>query len=151
MRSVRDVAALRRHRIPAYLLTPEAVSEAGYPVSFRPWLLLPERLASQVTSEFRILPVRDEEALATGPGLPELVTFLLRFDPLAARVIASRNRAVLNKDELYRRVRNEHMERQATKVRLQDFCRSLPRVGESLPAEELRWIERNSEMPARVG
>lgn len=149
MSSARDVRTLRRHRVPTYLLTPEAVSKAGYPVTFRPWLLLPERLVSEVSSDFRILPVRDEEALAA-PGVDELVAWLLRFDVLAARVVAVRNRRRLNPLELYRRVRNEHMERAATKVRLQEFCPALPKVGESLPREELRWIERNSEMPAGV-
>jgi hypothetical protein len=112
-------------------------------VSFRPWLVVPERISNQVTSEFRTLPVRDEDALRD-PGPNELVTFLLRFDPLAARVVAKRNRNRLDPNELYRRVRNEGLERQATKVRLQEFSPAIPRVGEALPASELRWIERNN-------
>jgi len=141
--SVADVDRLRRHRVPAFLLTSEWVTRAGYPVQFRPWLALPEALSNKVTSEFRILPVKDGEALRE-PGLEELVTLLLRFDPLAARVVAVRNRVDLDPNELYRRVRNEGLERAATKVRLQEFAPALPVVGESLPREELRWIERNN-------
>jgi hypothetical protein len=143
IRSVRDVDRLRRRRIPAFLLTSEWVTRSGYPVQFRPWLALPETLSGKVTSDYRILPVRDGEALVD-PGVEELVTLLLRFDPLAARVVATRNRSRVNPNELYRRVRNEGLERAATKVRLQDFARAIPVVGDPLPREELRWVERNN-------
>lgn len=76
--------------------------------------------------------------------MEELVTLLLRFDPLAARVVARRNRLGIDPHELYRRVRNEGLEGPATKVRLQEFAPALPKVGTSLPREELRWIERNN-------
>jgi hypothetical protein len=143
IRSSKDVDRLRRHRIPALLLTSEWVSKSGYPVSFRPWLALPEALSTKVSSDYRILPVKDGEALRN-PTLEELVTLLLRFDPLAARVVATRNRRAIDPNELYRRVRNEGLERPATKVRLQDFAPALPVEGESLPREELRWVERNN-------
>ncbi len=143
VRSTRDVERLRRHRVPAYLLTSEWVSAHGYPVRFRPWLAVPERLAGKVASDYRILPVRDAEALRD-PGFVELLTLLLRFDPLAARVVAVRNRSKIDPHELYRRIRNEGLERAATKVRFQELAPALPRVGEPLPREELRWIERNN-------
>jgi hypothetical protein len=143
IRSARDVEQLRRHRVPAFLLTSDWVTKSGYPVRFQPWLALPERLSAKVSSDYRILPVRDEESLRD-PGMEELVTLLLRFDPLAARVVAARNRLRLNPNELYRRIRNEGLERAATKVRLQEYARALPRVGSPLPLEELRWVERNN-------
>jgi hypothetical protein len=143
IRSAVDVTRLRSHRIPAFLLTSDWVTKSGYPVQFRPWLALPEAISSKVTSEFRILPVKDGDALRD-PGLEELVALLLRFDPLAARVVAVRNKANLDPNELYRRIRNEGLERAATKVRLQDFARALPVVGDALPREELRWVERNN-------
>jgi hypothetical protein len=143
VRTQRDVDRLRRHRVPIHLLTSDEVRRAGYPVSFQPWLVVPERLADQFASDFRTLPVKDDGSLEK-PGIVELVTFLLRFDPLAARVVARRNPRELDPYELYRRVRNEGLERQATKVRLQQFSPRIPRVGDSLPAEELRWIERNN-------
>ena len=143
MRTPQDVERLRRHRVPAFLLTSEWVTRSGYPVSFRPWLALPERLTGCVSSDYRTLPVKDEEALRQ-PGPVELVVLLLRFDPLAARVVARRNRSVLDPHELYRRVRNEGLEGPATRVRLQDLAPAIPKVGTALPAEELRWIERNN-------
>lgn len=143
VRTAEDVDCLRRHRVPAVLVTPEWVTRSGYPVDFRPWLAVSERLADSFVSDYRILPVKDEDALRD-PQIPELVTFLLRFDPLAARVVAVRNRRRLDPHELYRRIRNEGLERAATKVRLQEFSPALPTVGEALPREELRWIERNN-------
>ena len=147
VRSPEDVEVLRRHRVPALLVTSEWVSESGYPVRFRPWLALPEELAGKVTSDYRVLPVKDGDGLKQ-PGVVELVTLLLRFDPLAARVVARRNRRTIDPHELYRRVRNEGLERAATKVRLQEFAPALPVVGSPLPREELRWLERNN--PARA-
>jgi len=138
-----DVEWLRRHRVPAFLLTAEWVSRSGYPVRFQPWLAVPSGLAAKITSDFRLLPVRDP-GLLEAPGLAELVTLLLRFDPLAARVVAVRNRGRIDPYELYRRVRNEGAERAATKVRLQELVPELPRVGEPLPLEELEWIEKNN-------
>jgi len=143
VRSAGDVELLRRHRVPALLLTPEWVTRSGYPVQFGPWLAIPERLVPNVSSDYRILPVRDEDSLRE-PGVVELVTLLLRFDVLAARVVASRNRARLDPNELYRRVRNEGLESAATKVRLQEFAPAIPVVGRRLPRGELAWVERNN-------
>ncbi len=143
VRSAADVDRLRRHRVPAFLLTSEWVTGWGYAVRFQPWLAVPEKLAGKFSSEFRVLPVKDEEALRN-PGLSELVALLLRFDPLAARLVAKRNRRRIDPNELYRRIRNEGLERAATKVRLQEFVPALPKVGPSLPRDELRWIERNN-------
>jgi hypothetical protein len=143
VRTANEVDVLRRHHVPAFLLTSERVTRSGYPVRFQPWLVVPEALSDKVSSEFRILPVKDSDALRD-PGVVELVTLLLRFDPIAARVVAVRNRRAIDPNELYRRVRNEGLERAATKVRLQEFAPALPRDGPSLPRAELRWIERNN-------
>jgi hypothetical protein len=143
VRTPGDVEQLRRRRVPAFLLTSEWVTKSGYPVNFRPWLALPEKLSTKVSTDYRILPVKDEEVLRD-PGPVELVTLLLRFDPLAARVVATRNRRSLDPHELYRRIRNEGLERAATKVRLQEFAPAIPMVGEPLPREELRWVEKNN-------
>jgi hypothetical protein len=143
VRSQEDVDRLRRRHVPMFLLTSDWVTESGYPMRFRPWLVVSAKLAGKVSSSFRVLPVKDEGALQK-PGLEELATFLLQFDPLAARVVVSRNRAKLNPSELYRRVRNEGLERAATRVRLQEFSAALPSVGPPLPVGDLEWVERNN-------
>lgn len=148
VRTAEDVARLRRRRLPMFLLTDEWVTRSGYPTQFRPWLAVSQSIAKSVQSGFRLLPVRDDDALEH-PQLPELVTLLLRFDPLAARAVALRNRAKLDPNELYRRVRNEHLEAAATRVRLQEVSPTIPVVGEALPLDDLTWVDENN--PAMDG
>ncbi|MCI4363014.1 MAG: hypothetical protein L3K13_01730 [Thermoplasmata archaeon] len=124
-------------------MTDEWVTQSRYPVRFDPWLAVPESIAGSFDSAYRILRIRDEDALRR-PGLAELVTWLLRFDPLAARAVALRNRDAIPALELYRRIRNEGLEGPATKVRLQQLMPSIPRVGPSLPAKDLAWADRNN-------
>lgn len=126
-----------------FLVTDEWVSQSRYPVRFDPWLAVPESLAGSFESSYRILGIRDEDALRR-PGLEELVTWLLRFDPLAARAVALRNRSQISQLELYRRVRNEGLEAPATRVRLQQVVPAIPKVGPSLPARDLAWADKNN-------
>lgn len=143
VRSPDDVRSLRRHGVPVFLVTDEWVSENRYPVRFEPWLAVPESIAGSFDSAYRILRIRDEDALRR-PGLAELVTWLLRFDPLAARAVALRNRDSISALELYRRIRNEGVEGPATKVRLQQVMPAIPTVGQALPAKDLAWADRNN-------
>ncbi|MCI4346672.1 MAG: hypothetical protein L3K07_07995 [Thermoplasmata archaeon] len=124
-------------------MTDEWVTQSRYPVQFDPWLAVPESIAGSFDSAYRILRIRDEDALRR-PGLAELVTWLLRFDPLAARAVALRNRKAIPALELYRRIRNEGLEGPATKVRLQQLMPAIPKVGPSLPAKDLAWADRNN-------
>ena len=143
VRTPHHVAWLRRHRVPVYLLTDGWVTRSRYPVRFRPWLVIAESIVDSVSTDYRVLPLRDADSLRR-PGLEELVTWLLRFDPLAARAVALRNRGRLRRIELYRRIRNEGLEREATRVRLQQLVPLLPKVGEPLPASDLRWVDENN-------
>lgn len=143
VRSPSDVRALRHHGVPVFLVTDEWVSRSRYPVRFEPWLAVPESLAGSFESAYRILGLRDEDALRR-PGLEELVTWLLRFDPLAARAVALRNRKQISALELYRRIRNEGLEAPATRVRLQQIMPAIPKVGSSLPARDLAWADKNN-------
>lgn len=143
IRSPEDVRSLRAHGVPVYLVTDDWVTNSRYPVQFEPWLAVPESIAGSIESGYRILRIRDEDALRR-PGLAELVTWLLRFDPLAARAVALRNRDQISSLELYRRIRNEGLEGPATKVRLQQVMPAIPAVGQPLPAKDLAWADRNN-------
>src|SRR6202521_2543717 len=63
VRTIQDVETLRRRNVPLRLLTPESVSEAGYPVTFEPRLVLPRSLVSQVISELRVLAVKNDDTV----------------------------------------------------------------------------------------
>ncbi|HLM69951.1 MAG TPA: hypothetical protein VK423_01015 [Thermoplasmata archaeon] len=143
VQSVEDVERWRRRGLPLALLTSDWVTQNGYPEKFRPLLFVYADLANQVQSRYRVVPVRDRDALRE-PGFEEFVTFLLKVDTLAARAVVLRNQGKYNPSELYRRVRNEGLERLATKVRLQEFVPGLPVVGEQLPEADLAWVERNN-------
>jgi hypothetical protein len=143
VQSPQDAEALRRRGLPVHLLTSEWVSQHGYPVEFRPWLVVPEHIVGKVSSAFRILPVLDEDAVRN-PGLEEMIAFLLHFDSIAARLVAVRNRRMLDPHELYRRIRNEGVDSSATRVRLQEFSPAIPRVGTSISRRELAWLEKNN-------
>jgi hypothetical protein len=145
--SEEDVAACRARHVPVDLLTAEWVTQAGYPTEFRPWLAVHESLASRVDSPYRMMKVRDPETLREH-GVEQLLTLLLRYDKLAARVVAWRNRRVLKPAELYRHVKNEHLEVEAARVRLFEFSRDLPRIGSPLPAADLAAVQRNNPAPA---
>jgi hypothetical protein len=143
VRSPDDVRSLRHHGVPVFLVTDEWVTQNRYPVQFEPWLAVPDSIAGSFESTYRILRVRDEDALRR-PGLAELVTWLLRFDPLAARAVALRNRETISALELYRRIRNEGLEGAATKVRLQQLVPDIPTVGQALAAKDLEWTDQNN-------
>ena len=146
LRTVEDVDRLRRHKVPLFLLTPQAVTDAGYPMDFEPRVALPASMVTQVTSDLRLIRCRDAETLRE-TGLEAVATLMLRVDKLAARAVVQRNRSRVRVSELYRAVMNEGLQREATRVRFQDFARDLPRVGRALPARDLAWAMRNN--PAR--
>ena len=100
VQSPRDVELLRRRGVPLALLTSDWVTENGYPEKFRPLLFVYADLAKQVQSCYRVVPVRDRDALRQ-PGFEEFVTFLLKVDTLAARAVVLRNQGKYNPRELY--------------------------------------------------
>lgn len=126
-----------------FFLSPERVSEAGYPITFEPRLVLPRPMMGQVVTELRVLPVRNPETVRQD-RLEALVALMLRVDRLAARALVVRNSAKVNGSELYRMVVNEGLEREATKVRLQDFAKDVPVVGPALPREDIDWALGNN-------
>lgn len=144
VKSPEDVERLRRLGFPCALLTSEWVSSNGYPQRFGPLLFTAQETVDNLAeSVFPVIPVKDKEAL-TEPRFEEFVTFLLKVDTLAARAVLRRNSGKYNPSELYRRFRNEGLERLATKVNLQEFVPALPRVGESLSTADLDWVESNN-------
>lgn len=116
-------------------------------MTFEPRVALPRALMGQVLSELRVLLVKNSETVSAD-SLETLAALMLRVDRLAARALVERNRSKVNGSELYRMVVNEGLEREATKVRLQDFAKDLPVVGTPLDREELDWALGNN--PERV-
>ena len=150
VRSERDVEYWRRRGLPFVLLTPEWVTENGYPEKFRPLLFTVKAVAEKLKeSKFRVVTMKDADTLRD-PKFEEFVTLLLKVDTLAAHAVAHRNMGRFRPAEVYRRVRNEGLERLATKARLFEFVPDLPMVGEPLPKEDLEWVERNTPPQSEI-
>lgn len=140
-----DAATARRLGAPVFLLTPEIVTALGYPVVFPPHLLISSDFAPAVDSTFPRIVVPTVPA-ARPPVMEDVIVALLRIDPLAARGVASRNRASVEPLELLRRVVQAEAEGEATRVNLQEFSALIPRVGSALPQDELEEQDRTTKV-----
>lgn len=149
LRSRNDVEVARRARLALSLLDPEAIALLGYPLSFKPRLLVGElESLAIVESRFKPIVFHSEDA-ARNPTLADTVVAMLAVDPLGARRIAVENRNQLDGALLLKRILGEDKERLAYRVRLDDFApglpvpqgvRPIPR--ESLRVEDLRELGR---------
>lgn len=137
LRTAEDVETARRYGVPVYLLTPEVVTGLGYPVVFPPRLLVAQEVDPAVDTSFPRFVVSSPEAVRS-LRIEDVIVALLRIDPLAARGVAVRNRSSVEPDQLLRRVVQAELEREATRVNLQELAPAIPRVGRPLPTELLR-------------
>lgn len=109
------------------ILHPQAVERLGYPLSFRPRLLIAKPLLPLVETTFRVQVVSDEAA-AGNPTLEDIVVEMLRVDPLGARRIALAHAERIDSLRLLKRVLAENLESRAYEVRLDEFAPGLPKV-----------------------
>lgn len=148
IRSKADVEIARRAGLPLSLLEPERIESLGYPLSFRPRLLIPTQLERMVETRFRPLVLTDAEA-ARNPTLEDLVVAMLRIDALGARRIAHEHQNEIDSLRLLKRVLAENLEGRAYEVRLDQYAPGIPRVPgvkplsrAALRAEEHRQFSR---------
>ena len=156
--SKEDVETARKAGLPLSLLEPERIEQLGYPLSFRPRLLLPAMLEPLVETTFRPLVLTDPEA-ARNPTLEDLVVAMLWIDALGARRIAHAHRSEIDSLRLLKRVLAENLEGRAYEVRLDQFAPGIPKVRgvrplsrAALRAEESRQfsvgpVERGVPLP----
>lgn len=129
--SPEDVLEARRLGAPVFLLTPEVVTALGYPVQFPPQLVVPREAESAIDTSLPRILVASADG-ARRPALEDVIVALLRIDPLAARGVASRQRVAIDPVRLLRRVVQDELEGEATRVNLQEFAPSIPHVGRPL-------------------
>jgi hypothetical protein len=150
IRSKRDVEIARRAGVPVSLLEPDRIEKLGYPLSFRPRLLVPRQLVPLIDTTYRVLPVADPEA-ARDPKIEDLVVALLSIDALGARRVAHDHREELDPIRLLKRVLSEDLEARAYEVRLDEFAPGIPKAPgvaplsvAALAAEDSREFSRGS-------
>ena len=138
----------RRAGLPLSLLEPATIEALGYPLSFRPRLILSGSLAPLVETRYRRLVVSDPEA-ARDPRWEDLIVAMLRIDALGARRIAHDHRSAIDPVRLLKRVLAENLEGRAYEIRLDEYAPGLPRIPgvrplsrAALRAEETRPFSR---------
>lgn len=137
LRSREDVETARRCGAPLYLVEPWISEALGYPLSFRPRLIVAREWVPTISeSGYPLLPFHDSSA-ARNPLLEDLVVALLRIDPLGARRVVRENRRWVNDRRLVQRVYREGVEGEAAEVRLDDFVPGLPSAPRRLSRREL--------------
>jgi hypothetical protein len=130
---------------PVFALTPELVTALGYPITFPPHLLVPCDFAAAVETPLPVILVASAEATLR-PRIEDVIAALLHIDALAARGVAYRNRHSIDPIQLLRRVVQGEMEREATRVHLQEFSPTIPEIGSTLPASQLRRLDRDAQV-----
>jgi hypothetical protein len=143
-----DLRVARRAGLPLSLLESDRIEKLGYPLSFRPRLIVDRELLSLLCSRFQVIPFSDPGA-ARDPGIEDLVVAMLSIDPLGARRIARDHRTQMDPVHLLKRVLAENLERRAYEVRLDQFAPGLPKSAgveplsrRALEAEDSREYSR---------
>lgn len=139
--SKEDVETARRAGLAVSLFEPERSESLGYPLSFKPRLLVAKSLVGAVDTKFPTISFSDERA-ARDPQLEDYVVAMLRIDTLGARRIARENRKRIDQARLLKRVLQEDLEARAYRVRLDEFAPGLPEVGHPISREGLEIEDR---------
>lgn len=126
IRSRSDVQRARNANVPVSLLEPATVAALGYPLQFKPRLILAAaEAASLAESPFKLLVFQSAEG-ARNPTLEDTIVAMLSIDPLGARRIALANRERVDGVRLLKRIFQENLEGRAYRVRLGEFAPGLP-------------------------
>lgn len=125
--SAGDVEAVRRRGLSISLFPPERSEALGYPLWFRPRVIVARDLLSAVETSLPTIPFVEGQA-ARDPTLEDYIVAMLRIDLLGARRIAYENRKKLDRTRLLKRVLQENLEGRAYRVRLDNFAPGLPKV-----------------------
>jgi hypothetical protein len=141
LRNEADVEIARKAKAPLYLLTDHSMERLRYPMRFPPILFAAATYRPAVEAPWTVM---EAAAPPSEPRDEDLLTYLLRLDPLAARAVLDRNIQRLDRDYLTLRITEERLNARATRVRMQSRLRKLITIGESLPEQQLnRVLARN--------
>ncbi len=135
LHSASDVEEARAHGVPVFALSDLMVTMLRYPMRFPTIVVAPRSLRRAITTEMPVVEFLSERA-AGQPRLEDIPVAMLRFDILAARALVQRNLDLLDPAYLLKRIYQEDLEEEATRIRLQDFL-PLPPKGEPLPERAL--------------
>jgi len=149
--SKRDVISVRKANLPISMLDPLQSEALGYPLSFKPVLLVAREYLPVIETGFRTITFTDAEA-ARSPAIEDFIVAMLRIDTLGARRIAKVNAKKIDPIRLLRQIMVERLEERAYRVRLDEFAPGLPvppgvrRISKrALASEDHRTFVREAE------
>lgn len=138
-----DIEVARRSGVAVALLSSAVVTALGYPMTFPPEVIASATVAPAIETSFDVICFVSEAAVRN-PRVEDIALALLHLDPIAARVVLERNRESVDPAYLTKRVLQEDLEAEATRVRFFDIAPSIPQVGTPLSAESIaRQLRKN--------
>jgi hypothetical protein len=135
IRSAQDALRARDMGVPLLLVQSEDLKMLRYPLRIPPTVLVPRELREVLDSA---LPVHVFQSTTpfSRPRIEDIVVFLLMHDPIAALAVVERNEDLLDLGYVRKRIIQEDLEREATRVRMQRYV-DVPEEGEPLPEAAL--------------
>lgn len=130
-----DVEIAREQGIPLLLIQSEDLKILHYPLTIPPTIVLPREYRDVVETKFRVHTFQALRALEK-PRIEDIVVFLLSYDLIAARAVIERSREMIDLGYLRKRIFQEDLEAEASKIHLQDFM-DIPIVGTQLRRDAL--------------
>ncbi len=130
-----DVKRAREHGIPLLLIQSEDLKILHYPLTMPPTVVLPREYRGVVETKFKVHTFQALHAVEK-PRIEDIVVFLLSYDLIAARAVVERNMGLIDFGYLRKRLFQEDLEAEASKIHLQDFV-DIPVTGTPLPRAAL--------------
>ena len=140
IRDVNDAQIAKRKNLPVFPIRDEMVTMLGYPMKFPTIIVVPRAARSAIESHLPVVEFLSERAVYN-PRIEDIMIAMLRFDLLAARALIHRNLDLLDARYLAKRIYQEDLEEDATRVRLHELVPFSP-VGEALPAQAIDKVDR---------
>jgi hypothetical protein len=135
VRDAADAEKARLHGIPVYAIPDSVVTMLGYPMKFPTLLVVPRSLRQAIETKLPVIEFLSDRAVVR-PRVEDVFVALLQFDVVAARALIQRNADWIDREYLLKRIFQEDLEEEATRVRLQDFL-PVPPKGDPLPRKAL--------------
>jgi len=140
IRSADDAQVAKRENLPVFPIRDDMVTMLGYPMRFPAILVVPKAIRSALESSLPVVEFLSERAV-TNPRIEDIMIAMLRFDSIAARALVRRNLDLVDKTYLVKRIYQEDLEEDATRVRLHELLPFSP-VGAPLPQEAIMKMDK---------
>lgn len=140
IRDANDAQIAKRENLPVFPIRDDMVTMLGYPMRFPTIIVVTRSARSAIESDLLVVEFLSERAVSN-PRIEDIMIAMLRFDPLAARALIHRNLDLVDKTYLAKRIYQEDLEEDATRVRLHELVPFSP-VGAALPAPAIDKVDR---------